>query len=35
MDNIQKLSKILRFYVLGNKLKTTIFDEKNNYKIYT
>ena len=33
MDNIQKLSKILRFYVLGNKLKTTIFDEKNNYSI--
>ena len=32
MNDIQKLSKILQFYVLGNKLKTTIL---NNYKIYT
>lgn len=34
MDELnERYSKILQFYVLGNKLKTTIFDEKSNYSI--
>ena len=29
MNNMRKLERSLQFYVLGNKLKTTVFDEKN------
>lgn len=29
MNNMSKLERSLQFYVLGNKLKTTVFDEKN------
>ena len=33
MKKIQELKKIVNFYVLANKLKTTIIDEDNNYSI--
>ena len=33
MRKIEDLKKIVNFYVLANKLKTTIIDEDNNYSI--
>lgn len=33
MKKIEDLKKIVNFYVLANKLKTTIIDEDNNYSI--
>lgn len=33
MQNIEKIKNVLAFYVLVNKLKTTIVDEINNYSI--
>ena len=33
MKKIEELKKILNFYILANKLKTTIIDEDNNYSI--
>ena len=33
MKEIEELKKIINFYVLANKLKTTIIDEDNNYSI--
>ena len=33
MKKIEELKKIVNFYILANKLKTTIIDEDNNYSI--
>ena len=33
MENIEEIRKTLIFYVLANKLKTTIIDEINNYSV--
>ena len=33
MENIEEIRKTLTFYVLANKLKTTIIDEINNYSV--
>ena len=33
MQNIEEIKNVLTFYVLANKLKTTIIDEINNYSI--
>ena len=33
MRKIEELKKIVNFYVLANKLKTTVIDEDNNYSI--
>ena len=33
MENIEEIRKTLTFYVLANKLKTTIIDEDNNYSV--
>ena len=33
MKNIEEIRKILNFYILANKLKTTIVDEINNYSV--